>query len=201
MTSPVSVLETSAAEPQPLAGLDSFGPAEDFAATYRRFAGPIRGYLHQRVGPDLAEDLTQETFMRAYSKLDQFEDRGNGIGPWLYAIARSRLSTHYRKTGSRNAAEAKAAFYEPSLQAELADPEERAMGRVSLQEAFRCLDSSPIPGLRTAVETICVLDMTHEEHAETVGIAVGTSKSRLFRARKLLARQQENDELLEVSLN
>jgi RNA polymerase sigma-70 factor (ECF subfamily) len=57
----------------------------------------IRRYLARHVAdPVLVDDLTHETFVRAFEKLDQFHFRGLTMGGWLYRIARSLRDKHWR---------------------------------------------------------------------------------------------------------
>lgn len=69
-----------------------------FAALYRTYRGYVLGYLVRRCRGDrhLAEDLTQETFTRAFTKLAGYQDTGRPFGAWLVTIAANLLIDHWR---------------------------------------------------------------------------------------------------------
>lgn len=71
------------------------GSADAFAALVERFRPRLRAYLGRGAGQE-AEDLTQETFLRAYQKLRQY-DPSRPFAPWLYAVARSVAATQARR--------------------------------------------------------------------------------------------------------
>jgi len=68
-----------------------------FCALYERYAGPVRSYL-ARLGrrPELAEDLTQETFLRALNGLDGFDGRSS-VKSWIYCIATNLFRDHLKR--------------------------------------------------------------------------------------------------------
>jgi RNA polymerase sigma-70 factor (ECF subfamily) len=71
--------------------------AAAFERTYRDCARPIHRYLVHLVGPGAAaEDLFQETWLRAVERIDQLHDPSR-IGPWLYRIARNLALNHLRE--------------------------------------------------------------------------------------------------------
>lgn len=140
-----------------------------------------------------AEDVAQETFVRAYLKLEQFED-GRPLRPWLLAIAanlaRNRRRSHgrywaalqrwWRRVGQTEAVEpapAHRAALDAQWQAELLW---KAVQRLSR-------DHQHVVYLRY------FLDLSEEEMAATLDIAPGTVKSRLYRARQTLRVLIENE--------
>jgi RNA polymerase sigma-70 factor, ECF subfamily len=67
-----------------------------FAALYDRFLPPVYRYLHRRTGSRAdAEDLTAQTFLSALEALPRYREQGH-FAAWLFAIARSKLGTHWR---------------------------------------------------------------------------------------------------------
>lgn len=71
---------------------------EEFNAIYQEYAPKIYGYLWRRVGhdKDIAEDLLQETFVRAYARLPLFELRQGRYLSYLFTIAHNLLVNYYR---------------------------------------------------------------------------------------------------------
>ena len=75
------------------------GDGEAFGALYEQFAPKIYTYLYYRAQGDaaLAEDLTEDAYVRAMTKLHTYEDRGLPFGAWLYRIAGNLLIDHARR--------------------------------------------------------------------------------------------------------
>jgi len=69
---------------------------ERFEAIFDRHAVSIYRYLRRRVGDQLAEELTAETFTRALHALGQFDTASASALPWLYGIAVNVIRMHAR---------------------------------------------------------------------------------------------------------
>lgn len=143
---------------------------------YRKHADAVYAYaLRATHSRDLADEVTQETFVRAFRALSRFEGRST-FRTWLFSIAVNRVRTHTR---SRR-------HFEDLEVAErtLAAPE--AASSPWLREQLeRALDGLP-EGYREVVLMHDVLGMGHEEIAQARRCAVGTSKSQLHKARARL---------------
>lgn len=121
----------------------------------------------------LAEDLSQDVWIRAFDRLDQF--RGDsGFGTWIHRIARNMALSHLRRRKRRPDVEGEAAPGSSSP-----PPEDAVISRRMLEEALERLP----PGYREVLVLHDVEGMTHEEIADSLGVAVGTSKSQLHKAR------------------
>jgi RNA polymerase sigma-70 factor (ECF subfamily) len=130
-----------------------------------------------------AEDAAQEAFVKAYRALDRFED-GAPFRPWLLRIvgntARNRRRARGRRLGLQLRAEAVADRRPaPSPEAIVLDAERRQ----ELLDAVNALR----PEDRLVIGARYFLDLPEAEIAALAGIAPGTVKSRLFRARARLA--------------
>ena len=67
-----------------------------FAALYDRYLPPVYRYLYRRTGSRAdAEDLTAQTFLAALESLPRYREQGH-FAAWLFAIARSKLASHWR---------------------------------------------------------------------------------------------------------
>ena len=127
--------------------------------------------------PDDAEDITQETFLRAYRSLKRF-DATRPLRPWLLSIAANLARNRHRSTARYLAALARSFRAEPP---ESNDIEEHAlldMDADQLWQAVRLLtaDDQQIIYLRF------FLDLTTAETSQALDVAEGTVKSRLSRA-------------------
>src|SRR6185436_14501479 len=66
------------------------GDAEAYAALVDRYQGPLISFIHNMVrNMDLAEDIAQETFLKAYKSIRTFEGKHAAFSTWLFAIARN----------------------------------------------------------------------------------------------------------------
>lgn len=78
------------------------GDSSVFGLIYERYHQMIYGYVFRRVGHrQLAEDITQEAFVRAMRGLNGFQWRGTDVGAWLVTIARNLVADYY-KSGYHN---------------------------------------------------------------------------------------------------
>lgn len=138
-----------------------------------------------------AEDLVQETYLKAYSKFHQYKP-GTNIKAWLYRILTNTYITQYRKT-QRSPKRASTDTVEDWQLAEAASHDAR--GLVSAE--VEALEALPSEQLRDALESLSeehrmvivmadVESMTYKEIAQALGIPIGTVMSRLNRARRNL---------------
>ena len=155
-----------------------------FEKLYRRHRDRIFGLSWRLCGndPALAEDLLQEAFVRAWQKLDSF--RGESLfATWLHRLAvnvalsdrRSRMrrvgrETELDVTTERCATGAKDVY---------------AGQRMDLEQAIARLPERA----RTVLVLYDIEGYSHAEIAETTGMAVGSSKAQLHRARKIVREE------------
>jgi RNA polymerase sigma-70 factor (ECF subfamily) len=147
-----------------------------FEDLYRRHVGRIYGLcLRMTADPTRAEDHTQETFVRAWQKLDTFRGE-TGFPAWLGRVAINVVRSAWRSGGRRE--ERERAMETPGPTAVLATP----APALDLERA--------IAGLPARAREVFVLHdvegYRHDEVAGLLDVTVGTSKSQLHRARKLL---------------
>jgi RNA polymerase sigma-70 factor (ECF subfamily) len=132
---------------------------------------------------DVADDVAQEAFVRAWRSLDRFE-LGRPFGPWVCRIAANLAVNHVRSPRAREQGLPEGHAETPS-----ADP--GPLGAVLAAEAQRVLDEA-MAGLGPEQRAVFVLrvveEMSYEEIAGALGISPGTVMSRLFRARARLAK-------------
>ena len=78
------------------------GDAEAFGELYDRYATVVHRYISYRVSsPQLAEDLTSETFLRALRRIGSFTWQGRDVRAWLVTIARNLVADHYKSSRYR----------------------------------------------------------------------------------------------------
>ena len=130
---------------------------------------------------DLADDVVQDAFLRAYQALARF-DRQRPFGPWICRIAANLAVNHVRAPQAR----------EEALPESLADtpaPDEGPLGGVLETEGRAALDTA-MQRLSPEQRAVFVLrvyeELSYQEIADTLGISPGTVMSRLSRARERL---------------
>jgi RNA polymerase sigma-70 factor (ECF subfamily) len=128
---------------------------------------------------DHADDLVQDTLVSAWANLGRFEP-GTNLNAWLFTILRNRFYSTYRK----RVREVQDTDGEQA--ARLSMPPEQH-GSLDLQDMQRALVKLRVDQ-REALLLIAAEGMSYDEAAQVCGVAVGTIKSRVHRARVELAR-------------
>jgi len=127
---------------------------------------------------DRADDLVQETLLRAWANITSFEP-GTNMSAWLFTILRNLFRSEYRKR-RREVADGEGSYAE-SLKTQ---PEQAS--RVEFEEFRTALNKLPADQ-REALILVGASGFSYEEAAGICGCAVGTIKSRVNRARTRLA--------------
>ncbi|HTT43900.1 MAG TPA: sigma-70 family RNA polymerase sigma factor [Steroidobacteraceae bacterium] len=154
------------------------GDTRAFERLYREHAGRVYGLcLRMTRDPQLAQDCTQDTFINAWKALPQFQTRSS-LGTWLHRIA-VNVSLGKRRRSSA-VAEAPPQDEEGDIAGEwvLETP-------VEVRELETAIEGLP-EGARDALVLHALYGYSHEEAAQMLGIAAGTCKAQLHRARRLL---------------
>jgi RNA polymerase sigma-70 factor (ECF subfamily) len=131
--------------------------------------------------PDLADDVAQDAFLRAYEALDRF-DLARPFGPWICRIAANLAINHVRSPEAREEGL-------PEGHGETPAPTEDPLTQVLGDEAQSVLECAlgRLPAEQRAVFTLRVFDeLSYREIADALGIQIGTVMSRLSRARERL---------------
>jgi RNA polymerase sigma-70 factor (ECF subfamily) len=138
----------------------------------RAFAISLSGNI------DRADDLVQETLLRAIANIDSFQP-GTNMSAWMFTILRNLFRSEYRKR--RREVEDTDGSYAESLKSQ---PEQNS--RLEFQEFRTALAKLP-PDQREALILVGASGFSYEEAAGICDCAVGTIKSRVNRARTRLA--------------
>ncbi len=155
------------------------GDLEAFERLYRFHVAKVHGLVRRMLGEDLADEVTQDVFVRAWKKLGTF--RGDAaFGTWLHRVAVNLVLAKRKELGMR-----KARFHDDGERA-LADVSgsrpERATTRIELEAALQTLPD----GAREVFVLHDVEGYRHREIAEMLGVTTGTTKAQLHRARMML---------------
>lgn len=169
------------------------GSEEAFRELVERFHRPVYALLVRIVRqPELAEDLAQDSFLKAWKALARF-DPGRKFSSWMFKIAHNTALDELRRGGLETVS-LDAPFADgdepPELPADLAA--EKPLLRTLARESGRVLERA-ISRLRPAYRGILLLrfaqEMSYDEIAEVLGVPLGTVKIHIFRARAELLRE------------
>ena len=183
---PVADVETShdtaldTAEEATLVGLACEGDKPAFAELVRRHQGRVRGLL-MRLAQDrvLADDLAQEVFLRAYRGLVGFQRR-SAFGTWLYRIAYNVYLNN--RTRVRRFCELPEDYVAAAVAPDGAMSAPRSDLRRDLSAAIETLPER----YRAVVVLYYLEEVSYPEIADILAVPLGTVKTHLHRAKKLL---------------
>ena len=154
------------------------GRTDELMTLMDRHYSPLLGYLYRLTGGDrpLAEDLAQETFLRVLRGIGGYQ-AARPFKPWLYAIATNAARNHYNLADTRYTTDA------PDDDAEQIDldapqPEAAAQSSDDARVVLAALKRLP-DHQRIVVILFYYQELSQAEISETLGIPVGTVKSRL----------------------
>jgi len=155
-----------------------------FESLYRQHIDKVYGLCLRMTGNvSEAEDCAQEAFIQAWKKIDKF--RGDSaFGTWIHRIAVNAVLGRIRKSQRERARMRVVAETAPSPISRTDDGE--------LRDLSEAVDRLP-EGARHVFVLYAVYGYSHEEAGDMLGIATGTSKAQLHRARRLLAQQLEQE--------
>jgi len=158
------------------------GSKAAFETLYRNHVGKVYGLcLRMTANRATAEDCTQEAFIQAWRSLPAFESR-SAFGTWLHRIAVNAVLAQGRRRSERLGTSGSAEDEAVALP----DPSVGDAGTVlDLEAGLRRLPA----GARQALVLVGLYGYSHEEAAELLGVAVGTCKSQVHRARQLLGER------------
>ena len=164
------------------------GNTSAFAELVRRYEGKIfRLAQHVTQNREDAEDVLQETFMKAYEHLDQFQGNSK-FYTWIVRIAvnQALMKLRRKKTGKTVSLDETIDTGEDTVVREIATWDENPEQRFSREEMGEILDSA-IQSLEPPYRSVFVLrdieELSTEETADALGLSIPAVKSRLLRAR------------------
>jgi RNA polymerase sigma-70 factor (ECF subfamily) len=155
------------------------GDVEAFETLFRQFQGDVYGWIVRIVRDSgIAEDLTVETFWRIYQARSRFDPQAS-FGAWAYRIATNLAIDHVRSVRPEQE------LSEELAQAASPDSVLRRETREQIVRAFRRLPAK----LQVAAMLALIEEKPYQEIADAVGTSVGTIRTRVFRAVRILQKQ------------
>ena len=176
-----TTFEVAAATDAALARAAGTGDTVAFESLYRRHAGRVHGVIARLVGAQgvRAEDLTQEAFVRAWQALPKFRFE-SAVSTWLHrlAVTTALMELRSRRSGPRFSDD------EDAIQ-DFGIADSAGSGTALSMDLERAVATLP-PRARAVLVLHDVEGWKHGEIASELGMAVGSSKAQLHRARQLL---------------
>ena len=159
--------------------------------------GALYGFAyHLTYDEAAAEDLVQDTIERAIKAIDQYR-QGTNAKAWLFKIMRNHFINGYRKKSRRPSMvdyeDVAAIIPDTDTQSipSLMDWNDESLQNVVGDELSAAMDRLS-EDFRTVIVLSDLQDFKYEEIAEILGVPIGTVRSRLFRARNLLAKDLQD---------
>ena len=166
------------------------GEVEAFGELVRRYQNAVFNVCYRMLGNRReAEDLAQESFIRAFQRLDTF-DIERPFGPWMRRLAANLCLNHLQQRRPSNLP--LDAETDLAAQAPWANPE-AARERTERAEALRAAILELPAHYRAVIELRHFQELSYAEISDVLGIPLSDVKSHLFRARKQLARRLKPD--------
>ncbi len=158
--------------------------AQAFAAFYRHFERPVLGFFMRATGrPELAADLTAETFARVLESLDGYDSARGRADQWLFGIARNVLGSSYREGQVESAARSRLGL--PILI--LDDHASETIARMSEGEEHASLALAGLPEeQRRAINARVVQDRDYADIAGELHCSEAVVRQRVSRGLRTL---------------
>jgi RNA polymerase sigma-70 factor, ECF subfamily len=171
------------------------GMSSDFSLFERHVDALYRSALRLTRKPEDAEDLVQETYMRAYRYRNRFRP-GTNEKAWLFTIMTNVFRNRLRQRPAReepiDQPGTDFSIYDQlrreGMPVHLMSPEEIIVERGFADEVKRALEELPMP-MRMVVVLVDVEEFSYKEVANILGIKIGTVMSRLHRGRQALQKK------------
>ncbi|MEF2144933.1 MAG: sigma-70 family RNA polymerase sigma factor [Desulfovibrionaceae bacterium] len=169
------------------------GDVEAFGLLVRRYQRPIVNLMYRGAGTrETAHDLAQDTFLRAYERLETF-NLSRKFFPWLYAIGLNRLRDHYRSCG--RSAEQEWERIDTLPEETRGSQQEDLATHLDGQRAAKALQELPLV-YREALVLRFREECSMEEISEALGLSLSGAKMRVHRGLEMLRnvfREDGND--------
>ena len=162
------------------------GEVEAFGEVVARYQKSVFNVCYRMLGERMeAEDLAQETFIRAYERLRTF-DAKRPFGPWIRKVATNVCLNHIQKQKPESYEFDEERDQSPAAARQ--EPEVHLQGAQAADEVRKAILS--LPGhYRAVIELRHYQEMSYSEIAEVLELPVSDVKSHLYRARRKLAAQ------------
>ncbi|MXV75685.1 sigma-70 family RNA polymerase sigma factor [Candidatus Poribacteria bacterium] len=163
-----------------------------FSALVKKYQKPVHALVWRKIGDfHIAEDITQDTFLKAYQKLSTLK-KPQRFASWLYVIATNYCKMWIRK--KRLSTQSLEGINSTALEGATYSGYVIAENEQETAEAQREVVKKLLAKLQESERTVITLHylggMTYKEISEFLGVSVGTIKTRVYRARRRLKKEE-----------
>ena len=163
-----------------------------FSVLVRKYQKSVHALAWRKIGDfHIAEDITQETFLKAYQKLSTLKEPQSFAG-WLYVIAANYCSTWHRKKRlwTQSLENTNSAALERTTYSGYIVAENERVAMETQREVVKKLLAKLQESERTVISLYYLGEMNYEEISRFLGVSVGTVKTRIYRARRRLKKEE-----------
>lgn len=154
------------------------GDSRSQEALYKRYSPALYAICMRYAGnEDEAKDMLQDAFIKIFQNLGNFRFEGSFEG-WLKRVTTFNCLDHYKKSASKMKMVDIEEVYDVHV-------EESVSHKIESKQLYQALQKLPA-GYRTVFNLFALEGFGHHEIAEMLGVSENTSKSQLFKARKML---------------
>jgi len=164
------------------------GDREAFGALVEKYQGPIYSYtLHFFRNATRAEDVTQETFLRAFRFLQTY-DPSRRFSTWLYTVARNLCIDRHRENVRNEHVDVESIHPRHLVAAQShLNPLERMEDREDRERLLQAVRQLP-EKYRTPIILCYMQGLPYQEISDIIGISLNNTKIRIFRAKKMILK-------------
>ena len=163
-----------------------------FSTLVRKYQKSVHALAWRKIGDfHIAEDITQETFLKAHQKLSTLKDPQSFAG-WLYVIAANHCSTWHRKKRlwTQSLENTSGVALESTTYSGYLIAENERVAIETKREVVQKLLAKLQESDRTVITLYYLGEMNYEEISKFLGVSVGTVKTRIYRARQRLKKEE-----------
>ena len=163
-----------------------------FSKLVKKYQKSVHALAWRKIGDfHIAEDITQETFLKAYQKLSTLKEPQSFAG-WLYVIAANYCSTWHRKKRlwTQSLENTNSAALERTTYSGYIVAENERVAMETKREVVKKLLAKLQESERTVISLYYLGEMNYGEISKFLGVSVGTVKTRIYRARQRLKKEE-----------
>ena len=163
-----------------------------FSVLVRKYQKPVHALVWRKIGDfHIAEDITQETFLKAYQRLSTLKEP-QSFASWLYVIAANHCSTWLRKKRlwTQSLENTSSVALERTTYSGYLIAENERVTMETQREVVKKLLAKLQESDRTVITLYYFGGMSYEEISKFLGVSVGTIKTRVYRARQRLKKEE-----------
>lgn len=151
-----------------------------FQEVFQRHYRSVHGFVARRYGPEVADEVAAETFLQAFAGRSSFDPSCEDARPWLLGIARNQARSLTRRQAKEHRALSRLGSMTPG------GPNQGGEAVSSWPSELSAVLSRLPEGELDVLLLIAWEDLTYQKASETLGVPVGTVRSRLHRARSAI---------------